>query len=85
MSQPDYPVSLQTFGDLLLLGYKLSGHCRRCSVHRDIDLTAVPAERSYINAPFKCRDCGGKVEITLSQVVTSTSANLPGLERWRER
>jgi len=79
------PITLKTFGDLLRHGYKLSGHCRRCSVHKDIDLTAVRPEREYVGATFKCRTCGGKVEITLSPIKTGDTASLPALERWRER
>lgn len=77
--------TLKTFGDLLQHGYKLSGHCRRCSVHRDIDLNAVPADRDYVGARFKCRDCGGGVEITLSKAAIADSGHPPALDRWRER
>jgi len=83
MSQPDCPVSLQTFGDLLRHGYKLTGFCRRCSVHKDIDLTAVPGDRKYVGSRFKCRACGSRVEITLSPVSTGGGADLPALDRWR--
>jgi len=79
------PVNLHTFGDLRRHGYKLTGHCRRCGVHRDIDLANCTADRDYVGARFKCRDCGGGVEITLSQIVTSNSDVLPGVDRWRER
>jgi len=78
-------IRLQTFGDLLKHGYKLSGHCRGCSVHRDIDLAACPPDRNYVGARFKCRTCAGPVEITLSQAVTGNSDVLPGIEKWRER
>jgi len=77
--------TLKTFGDLLDHGYKLSGYCRGCALHRYIDLTKCPAGRGYVGARFKCRDCGGGVEITLSQIVTSNGAHLPALDRWRNR
>ncbi|MGJ8570407.1 MAG: hypothetical protein ACSHXI_06890 [Hoeflea sp.] len=85
MSQTDCSISLQTFGDLLRHGYKLTGHCRRCSVHKDVDLTVLPPDRLYVGAKFKCRDCGGPVEITLSQINTGSKAALPALDRWRKR
>ena len=81
----DEGITLNTFGDLLRHGYKLCGFCRQCSVHRDIDLSAVPAVRVYVGARFKCRACGGRVEISLSQIVTSHSDNLEAVERWRQR
>lgn len=49
-------------------------------MHRDIDLTNSPADRDYVGARFKCRGCAGKVEITLSQIVTGNDAHLPTLE-----
>ncbi|KGF68544.1 hypothetical protein LL06_16005 [Hoeflea sp. BAL378] len=77
------PINLFTFGDLLRHGYKLSGFCRGCSVHKDIDLAQCPAGRSYIGARFKCAACAGSVTITLSQIRTGNDAPLPALERWR--
>lgn len=79
------PINLQTFGDLIRHGYKLTGFCRQCGVHKDVDLTALAAERLYVGARFKCKACGGRVEITLSQVVTSNSGENPALAKWRER
>tara|TARA_R100000655_G_scaffold97713_1_gene140757 strand:- start:106 stop:456 length:351 start_codon:yes stop_codon:yes gene_type:complete len=79
----DNGINLKTFGDLLRHGFKLSGFCRRCSVHRVIDLAKCPPDRPYVGARFKCRDCAGAVEITLSQIVTGSEAHLPALERWR--
>lgn len=81
----DQGITLYTFGDLLRHGYKLTGFCRRCSVHKDIDLAACPADRPYVGARFKCRVCRGGVDITLSQIVTSNADTLPAMERWRER
>lgn len=78
-------VNLETFGDLLRHGYKLAGHCRRCSVHKLIDLAQCPVGQPYVGARFKCRSCGGAVEITLSPARTGNEAPLPALERWRER
>lgn len=80
----DQGITLKTFGDLLRHGYKLTGFCRRCGVHKDIDLAAVPADRVYVGASFKCRACSGKVEITLSPASTG-GADMPTLDRWRER
>lgn len=79
----NHPVNLETFGDLLKHGYRLTGHCRGCSVFRDIDLAACPADRPYVGARFKCRTCRGRVEVTLSQIVTGGGGHLPVLERWR--
>lgn len=81
----DEGITLNTFGDLLKHGYNLCGHCRQCGVHRDIDLTGLPPDRVYVGARFKCKACGGKVEITLSQIATASDARLPALDRWRER
>ena len=77
--------TLKTFGDLLRHGYKLSGHCRRCSVHKGIDLTRCPSDREYVGARFKCRACGSQIDISLSQIVTSNNAHSPSLDRWRGR
>jgi transcription elongation factor Elf1 len=79
----DGGITLKTFGDLLTHGYKLSGHCRRCGVHRDIDLAKCPTDRDYVRASFRCRNCGGMVEITLSQISTSKYSHLPAIEKWR--
>jgi len=76
---------MKTFADLIKHGFKLSGHCRRCGVHRDIDLAQCPPGRSYVGARFKCQACGGGVEITLSQIVTSNDERSPALDKWRER
>lgn len=78
-------INLSTFADLIRHGYRLSGHCRRCGVHRNIDLTRCPPSRSYVGARFKCRACGSPVAISLSQVVTSNDGASPALDRWRER
>jgi hypothetical protein len=79
------PINLETFGDLLRHGFQLTGHCRSCGVFRDIDLAACPADRPYVGARFKCRDCSGRVDITLSPIRTSNSAPPDALERWRGR
>ncbi len=84
MQNLEAPVTLRTFGDLLRHGYKLTGHCRHCGVHRDIDLTRCPAARDYVGARFKCRGCAGKVEISLSQIVTSNDSSLPAIDKWRK-
>ncbi|MBC7280058.1 hypothetical protein [Hoeflea sp.] len=76
---------MKTFADLIRHGYNLSGHCRACSVHRDIDLTQCPPARPYVGARFKCRACGGAVMISLSKTVISNDAPIPALDRWRER
>jgi hypothetical protein len=78
-------ITLKTFGDLLRHGYKLTGFCRQCGVHKDIDLTAVPAERVYVGARFKCQVCAGRVEMTLSQIAAGGEGHLPALDRWRRR
>jgi hypothetical protein len=77
------PINLETFGDLLRHGYKLTGFCRQCGVHKDIDLTATPAERPYVGTRFKCRACSGRVDITLSQITTGGNGHQHALERWR--
>lgn len=79
----DNAINLQTFGDLLRHGFRLTGFCRTCGVHKEIDLSACPVERSYVGARFKCRKCRGRVEITLSPIRTSNSAPPEALERWR--
>lgn len=85
MPLPETPVTLNTFGDLLRHGYKLTGHCRRCGVHRDIDLAACPADRVYVGARFKCRACSARVDFTLSPIRTSNSGENPALSKWRKR
>lgn len=81
----DIAINLHTFSDLLRHGYRLTGFCRACGVHKDIDLAACPPEQDYVGARFKCRACGGRVEVTLSPIRTSNSATLEALERWRVR
>ena len=78
-------ITLNTFGDLLRYGYRLTGYCRQCGVHKDIDLTALPADRSYVGARFKCQVCAGRVEMTLSQIAATREGHLPALDRWRRR
>jgi hypothetical protein len=84
MQDQEVPITLNTFGDLLRHGYKLCGHCRLCSVHKDIDLTALPPDRVYVGARFTCRDCSGRVEITLSQIETASDSILPAIDIWRK-
>lgn len=81
----DEGITLQTFGDLLKHVYKLSGRCHRCSVHKDVDLTVLAPIRVYVGARFECRACGGRVEITLRQIVTGSDDNLTALVKWRDR
>jgi hypothetical protein len=81
----DKAITLKTFGDLIRHGFRLTGFCRRCGVHKDIDLSAVPPERVYVGARFKCRGCAGKVDITLSPLLTGGGAVSPALDRWRGR
>ena len=76
-------INLQTFGDLLRHGFRLSGFCRTCGVHKDIDLAACPADRVYVGARFKCRNCRGRVDITLFPICTANETSLPALDRWR--
>lgn len=78
-------VNLETFGDLLKHGYKLAGHCRKCSIFKDIDLTKLPPKRPYVGARFKCRRCGGSVQVTLSQIQTGgeNPAYDAALAKWR--
>ena len=85
MTSPEHSVSLQTFGDLLRHGYELTGYCRGCGVHRDIELTKLSADRHYVGTRFKCRHCGAAVAITLSQIENSgnNSAYYAALEKWR--
>tara|TARA_R110002020_G_scaffold150446_1_gene327136 strand:+ start:829 stop:1086 length:258 start_codon:yes stop_codon:yes gene_type:complete len=85
MSPKEEPIILRTFGDLIRHGCKLTGFCRRCSVHKAIDLGAVRPDRVCVGARFKCRACGGAVEVTLSPVETGGHSDPPALEKWRER
>ncbi|EDQ33974.1 hypothetical protein HPDFL43_05955 [Hoeflea phototrophica DFL-43] len=85
MPAPEESVTLRTFGDLILHGYKLTGFCRRCGVHKVIDLAAVRPNRVYVGATFRCKACNGAVEITLSPIATSNSDATPALDKWRER
>ena len=80
----DNAINLQTFGDLLRHGFRLTGFCPTCGVHKDIDLAECPADRVYVGARFKCRTCRGRVEITLSPIRTSNKAPPEALERWRK-
>ena len=85
MPDQNQPVILSTFADLIRHGYRLCGFCRQCGVHRDIDLSRCPPERSYIGALFKCRDCGSVAAITMSQIKTGSETFSPALEQWRTR
>jgi hypothetical protein len=76
-------VNLEKFGDLLRYGYKLAGHCRPCDRHDDIDLAKLPADRRYVGAKFKCRVCGGPVEITVSRIAAGNEKPIDALDRWR--
>lgn len=81
----DNAINLRTFGDLVRHGYRLTGFCRPCGVHKEIDLASCPADRVYVGARFKCRTCSGRVDITLSLIRTSNSEPPEALERWRGR
>lgn len=76
-------ITLSTFGDLIRHGFNLAGHCRACSRHEDFNLAKMPADRRYVGARFRCRSCGGKVSVTVSQVQVSTGEHLNALEKWR--
>lgn len=84
MTSQDEAINLETFADLLRHGYRLAGFCRRCGVHKDIDLALCPANRDYVGARFKCRACSGYVSMTLSQIRTGGDAHMPALDRWRK-
>lgn len=60
-----------TFGALVENRITMFGHCPRCEVYRDIDLATIEPSRVYINAQFKCRDCGGRVQIYISGAAAS--------------
>jgi hypothetical protein len=79
----DNAINLHTFGDLLRHGFRLTGFCRTCGVHKDIDLAACPADRVYVGARFKCRTCCGRVEITLSPIKASNDVHMSTLAKWR--
>lgn len=78
-------VDLKTFADLIRHGYQLNGTCRGCGVNRDVDLARCPADRTYVNQRFECRDCGSSVMITLSKIIISSEGYNPALDKWRER
>ena len=84
MTSTDNAINLQTFGDLMRHGYRLTGFCRTCGVHKEIDLAACPAGRVYVGARFKCRQCRGRVDITLSPIRTANDSPVAALDRWRK-
>jgi ribosomal protein S14 len=83
MLQPEAPISLKTFGDLLRHGYRLTCHCRPCGRHDEMDLAKLPADRRYVGAKFKCRECGGSVSITVTRIAPGNEHSIEALERWR--
>lgn len=62
----DGPVSITTFGALLEYRHTLTGHCRRCEVSRVFDPASRPADEVFVGRRFTCRDCGSKMELSLT-------------------
>lgn len=60
-----------TFGSLVENRMTMAGHCAACEVFRDIDLAEIEPTRVYINARFRCRDCGGQVQTYISGAANS--------------
>lgn len=60
-----------TFGALVENRVTMFGHCAACEVYRDIDLAEIEPTRVYINARFRCRECGGPVKIYISGAASS--------------
>lgn len=65
-SASDGPVSITTFGALVRYRHRLSGMCRKCETSRAFDATSRPADEVFVGRTFRCRDCGSKMEISLS-------------------
>lgn len=62
----DGPVSIFTFGALLKYRHSLTGYCRRCETSRLFDPSTRPAGETFVGRTFRCKDCRGVMELSLS-------------------
>ncbi len=65
-SVSDGPVSITTFGALVRYRHRLSGMCRECDTCRTFDAASRPADEVFVGRTFRCKDCGSRMEISLS-------------------
>ena len=62
----DGQISITTFGDLILYRHTLTGYCRRCQASRPFDPSTRPAGETFVGRTFRCKDCGGVMELSLT-------------------
>lgn len=62
----DEPIFITTFGDLIRYRHTLTGYCRACQSSRLFDPSTRPAAETFVGRTFRCRECEGKMDISLS-------------------